>query len=142
MPIEYEIGGEIYQSGDLLVCRGYRLADGRPAVLKILRPETASEEARARFKREFETLSKVSLPGIVKAYGLEDYQGGLMMALEDVGALIGSIIASNCQANDYSVIIENKLIIGEIEFNGHFYLIPSMETISHFIQALNLKYDF
>jgi len=64
------------------------------------------------------------------------------VALENVSALIDSIIASNCQANDYSIIIENRLNLDEIEFKGHFFLIPSMETISHFIHALNLKYDF
>lgn len=64
------------------------------------------------------------------------------VALENVSALIDSIIASNCQVNDYSVIIENKLILGELEFSGHFFLIPSMETIAQFIHALNLKYDF
>ena len=64
------------------------------------------------------------------------------VALENVSALIDSIIASNCQANDYSVIIENKLFIGELEFKGYLFLIPSMETIAHFIHALNLKYGF
>jgi chemotaxis protein CheC len=64
------------------------------------------------------------------------------VALENVCALIDSIIASNCQTNDYSIIIENKLILDELEFKSHFFLIPSMETITHFIHALNLKYDF
>ncbi len=64
------------------------------------------------------------------------------VALENVSALIDSIIASNCEANDYSIIIENRLNLDEIEFHGHFFLIPSMETIAHFIHALNLKYDF
>ena len=64
------------------------------------------------------------------------------VALENVSALIDSIIASNCEANNYSIIIENRLNLDEIEFKGHFFLIPSMETISHFIHALNLKYDF
>ncbi len=83
--IKYEIGEKICESGGTFVCRGHRLAGGKPAVLKILRPEAASEEAKARFRREFGTLSKIGLPGAVKAYGLEDYQGGLMMALEDIG---------------------------------------------------------
>jgi chemotaxis protein CheC len=64
------------------------------------------------------------------------------VALENVSALIDSIIASNCEGNNYSIIIENKLNLDELEFNGHFFLIPSMETIAHFIHALNLKYDF
>lgn len=64
------------------------------------------------------------------------------VALENVSALIDSIIASNCEGNNYSIIIENKLNFDELEFNGHFFLIPSMETIAHFIHALNLKYDF
>ncbi len=64
------------------------------------------------------------------------------VALENVSALIDSIIASNCEGNNYSIIIENKLNLDELEFKGHFFLIPSMETIAHFIHALNLKYDF
>jgi len=64
------------------------------------------------------------------------------VALENVSALIDSIIASNCEGNNYSIIIENRLNLDEIEFKGHFFLIPSMETITHFIHALNLKYDF
>ena len=64
------------------------------------------------------------------------------VALENVSALIDNIIASNCEGNNYSIIIENKLNLDELEFKGHFFLIPSMETIAHFIHALNLKYDF
>ena len=82
----YKIGEKLYENGRTLICRGDHPSKRKTAVLKILKPEAATKENVARFKREFEVISRINLPGVVKAYGLEDYQGGLVMVLEDIGA--------------------------------------------------------
>ncbi|HEX9005804.1 MAG TPA: protein kinase, partial [Bacteroidota bacterium] len=83
--VNYEITAKLYESACTLVWRGRRIADGEPVVLKILKPEAATEEALASFRREFGIVSKVALPGVVRAYGLEEYRGSPMMVLEDMG---------------------------------------------------------
>jgi len=83
----YKIGEKLYENGRTLICRGHHLSKRETAVLKILKPGAATKEGMARFRREFELISRINLPGVVRAYGLEDYQGGLIMALEDIGGL-------------------------------------------------------
>ncbi len=83
--LEFETGETLYESGRTLVCRGRRLADGLPVVLKVLKPEASNPRELARARREFEILSELGLPSVVKAYGLEEHRRGLVMVQEDVG---------------------------------------------------------
>lgn len=54
-------------------------------ILKVLRPEAATEDGLARIRNEFNILSGLNLPGVIKAYRLEPYESSLVMVLEDIG---------------------------------------------------------
>ncbi|HWT80138.1 MAG TPA: serine/threonine-protein kinase PknK, partial [Candidatus Methylomirabilis sp.] len=81
----YEILKNVCERPTILVCRARRLQSGERVILKILRSEAAGKENQDRFRREFGILSKVDIPGVVRAYGLEESSCGLMMVLEDIG---------------------------------------------------------
>ncbi len=38
-----------------------------------------------RFRHEFDIISKLNLPGVVKPVALEEYQGSLIMVMADIG---------------------------------------------------------
>ncbi len=82
---QYKITDRLAEIGSTLVCRGRRTGNGEPVVLKILKTDVATRDEVARFRREFEITSKLNLPGVVKVRGLEEYRGGLMMVMEDIG---------------------------------------------------------
>ena len=82
----YKITEKLYESRSTLVYRGTRLKSGEPVILKILKPEAAAEkEEVTRFRHEFDIISKLNLPGVVKSIALEEYEGGLIMVMTDIG---------------------------------------------------------
>ncbi len=81
----YQILAQIYESASSLVYRGLRHLDGKPVILKILNQEYPTPEARARFRLEYDIICNLNIEGVIRAYGLENYQHSLMMILEDFG---------------------------------------------------------
>ena len=81
----YGITEKIYESSFTVIFRGFRAADNFPLVLKALKPEVATVARTASFKRQFDILSRLSLPGVIKTYGLESFQGSPVILLEDIG---------------------------------------------------------
>ncbi|MES9991516.1 MAG: AAA family ATPase [Candidatus Thiodiazotropha sp.] len=67
------------------VCRGHQAEHKEQVILKRLKPEANTAEVASRFRREYEITSKLNIPGVVKAIGLEEEDGGLMMVMEDIG---------------------------------------------------------
>ena len=82
---EYRITEQLSESSNSQVYRGYRKADDRPVVLKVLNKVYPSPESIAAFKREYEVLRGLNLPGVVKAYTLKKEQQHWFMVLEDFG---------------------------------------------------------
>jgi PAS domain S-box-containing protein len=80
-----EITEKLAESRITLVCRGRRLEQGEPVIVKILKPEANTTEVASRFRHEFEITSELNIPGVVKVIGLEETNGGLMMVMEDIG---------------------------------------------------------
>jgi len=75
----------LYESQQTLVCRGCRLENGEPVVLKILKPEAATAQRRACLQREFDNTARLNVPGVVRTYGLEPYQASWAVTFEDIG---------------------------------------------------------
>jgi PAS domain S-box-containing protein len=71
----------LYASGTLRVSRG-RYKDGETIVRKWLAID-ASPEAHRRLLREYEFLTRIDLPGVIKTFGLEETDGGRALLLED-----------------------------------------------------------
>jgi serine/threonine protein kinase len=79
-------GGAVYRA----------LFQGTPCALKLLRslPAQLAEQARARFEREVQVLSRLSHPVIVRLLAADAVEGALFHATEFVG---GGSLAELCQ---------------------------------------------
>jgi predicted ATPase/class 3 adenylate cyclase len=67
------------------VYRALRLADSRPVIIKVLRQPYPPPAVLARFRREYELLRTLALPGIIETYGLAESEHVWMIFLEDFG---------------------------------------------------------
>jgi serine/threonine protein kinase len=69
----YKIIEKLYENRLTRVYRGTRLTNSEPVILKILRPEAAVQKDEiTRFKHEFDIVTKLNVPGIVKPLGLKE----------------------------------------------------------------------
>lgn len=84
-PVGWEILDTLYESRQTLICRGCRLGSGERVILKILKSEAATAERRAGFQREFDCIARLAVPGAIRTFGLEPYQAGWAMIIEDIG---------------------------------------------------------
>ena len=81
----YRIHETIYESPSTLVYRGQRERDGWAVVIKELRKEYPSPEARLRYRQEYEIARALNLYGVITAYSLEASQHTLAIVFEDFG---------------------------------------------------------
>jgi len=81
----YKIFNNIYESSNSMVYRGTRISDNKPVILKTTNAEYPTPEQLARFRREYEIICRLDIPGIVQAYHLESCKNRLMIVLEDFG---------------------------------------------------------
>ncbi len=82
----YQITEKLYESRSTVVYRGIRLANKKMVVLKIQKPQAAAEKDEVTsFRHEFEIISKLNLPGVVKPIALEEYNDCLLMVMADIG---------------------------------------------------------
>ncbi|MGB8699241.1 MAG: diguanylate cyclase [Thermosynechococcaceae cyanobacterium] len=84
-PVQYRIVNLLSESSNSLVYRANRLIDEQPVILKTLREEYPPPERLAWFKREYDLLASLNLPGVVGAYAFERHQNRLTIILEDFG---------------------------------------------------------
>jgi predicted ATPase/signal transduction histidine kinase/CheY-like chemotaxis protein/tRNA A-37 threonylcarbamoyl transferase component Bud32 len=83
----------LHESNNSIVYRGYdnksdvasaNLRD-RPVILKMLKEPYPSPEILGWFKREYQVIRDLNLPGVIKAYSLEKSEERPVMVLEDFG---------------------------------------------------------
>jgi predicted ATPase/serine phosphatase RsbU (regulator of sigma subunit)/tRNA A-37 threonylcarbamoyl transferase component Bud32 len=79
----YEVQTKLYESSRSIVYRGQD-ANGRTVILKAMRSESPSREEQERYQAEYSILSRLDLPGVVKAYALELDQQRSVLVLEDI----------------------------------------------------------
>jgi predicted ATPase/signal transduction histidine kinase/tRNA A-37 threonylcarbamoyl transferase component Bud32 len=82
----YQLREELYHSARSIVYRARRDSDGVPVVIKVLANEYPPPEQLRRFQREYEILSSLPIPGVIRALGLERYGSRLALVMEDLGA--------------------------------------------------------
>ena len=75
----------VYESEHSLVYRGRRSDDSSPVILKVLKHSYPPPERIAWFKREYELVRSLQLPGVIKAYDLDNDQNRWVILLEDIG---------------------------------------------------------
>jgi len=75
----------IYQSTVTLVYSARRTRDGKQVILKQLRPEIASPDQVAHYRKEFEILQSLDSGQIIKAYDLIEQNNTPILVMEDAG---------------------------------------------------------
>ncbi len=88
----YVITEKIFSGVNSIVYRGYREFDKQRVVIKLLADERPTIEEIARFKHEYELLQSLNGEGAVNVYGMERYQNGLALIMEDFGQPLKQIL--------------------------------------------------
>ena len=115
--LSYQILSQIYESANSIVYRGIRKEDNRPVILKFLKEDYPTPEEIFRCKQEYTITHRLSLEGVVKAYGLEKYQNTLTIIFEDFGGESLKILMNNkafALKEFLSLAIKISEILGEI----------------------------
>ena len=91
----YQILAQIYESSNSIVYRGIREEDNQAVILKFLQEDYPTPAEILRCKQEYEITHKLSIEGVVRAYGLEKYQNTLVIIFEDFGGQSLKILMNN-----------------------------------------------
>lgn len=78
----FQIGEQIFSSERTQIHRGEKLSDHSKVVIKRANTPYPSHFDLSRLKHEYELLSRLKLPGVLKAHSLEKYHNGLALILE------------------------------------------------------------
>ncbi|MBD2412760.1 serine/threonine protein kinase [Nostoc calcicola FACHB-389] len=105
---QYKIIEKISDGLDTVVYRAQELSNERMVILKILKSEYANLEYVTEFKHEYEIAKSLDLPGVIKAYSLENYQNSIALVLEDIG---GQNLKQFINNNKFNIIDCLKLAI-------------------------------
>ena len=82
---DYQIVRQIYESANSFIYRGIRTSDRTLVILKVFKEDYPTPEVITHYRQEFEFVRSLDVPGVIKAYELQPYPGGLAMVLEDFG---------------------------------------------------------
>lgn len=116
----YAIAEMLYESSKTLVCRGRRLQDNKPVVIKLLRDTHPSLRELALFRKQYSLMQALNLPGVVRAYSLESYENGLALVMEDFGAIsLRDYCKTHALSLDefFAIAIQTAQILGELHQN-------------------------
>ncbi len=131
----YRISKKLAESSNSRVYRGYRKANDRPVVLKVFNKVYPTPESIAAFRREYEVLRSLNLPGVVKAYDLKKEQHYWFMVLEDFG---GDSLAHLGIAGNLELVEFLKLAIAITKALGS---IHAAQIIHKDINPANIVYN-
>jgi PAS domain S-box-containing protein len=95
---DHEITEEVCATAFSTLYRARSRIDGAPLLIKALNQDAVTPLALARFKREYETLHKLAIQGVVKPRALLAADNRLAMVMEDVEGL--PLSASLAQRSD------------------------------------------
>ncbi|MCS6813335.1 MAG: AAA family ATPase, partial [Cyanobacteria bacterium] len=79
----YQLLDCLHNSNRSAVYRGIRDVDGRSVVLKWIKVQSTTQ--LDRYRQEYGLLRALNLGGVIQAYDVFTYQGGLVTILEDIG---------------------------------------------------------
>ncbi len=92
---KYSVTSIIRDTPLSILYRGHATVDGTPVVIKAMRAEYPTEVELARLRHEYRVIKSLSLPGVVRSFGIEQTGNSLALVLEDVGdRSLDSVIAS------------------------------------------------
>src|SRR6185503_7192036 len=98
MPVilsNYNIIEQVYQGNNTIIYRGERTSDGMPVMIKALRSDYPTPRQLASLRHEYEMIKNLDLPGVVKTYGMEQWENRPALILEDLdGQPLSTLIAA------------------------------------------------
>ncbi|MEH1884971.1 trifunctional serine/threonine-protein kinase/ATP-binding protein/sensor histidine kinase [Nostoc sp.] len=83
----YHVSEELYNGSRTLVYRGYREADQKPVVIKLLKNPYPSFTELVQFRNQYTIAKNLNSPLIIQTYSLEPYQNGYALVMEDFGGI-------------------------------------------------------
>jgi predicted ATPase/GAF domain-containing protein len=81
----YQTKAELYESEQSLIFRAIRESDDLPVIFKVLKDVHPPPERIARFKREYQLVKALNLPGVVSVYDFSYAEGHWLFIQEDFG---------------------------------------------------------
>ncbi|MEH1938843.1 MAG: AAA family ATPase [Nostoc sp.] len=78
---------EIYNGSRTLVYRGFREADHKSVVIKLLKNPYPSFSELVQFRNQYTITKNLNSPLIIQTYSLESYQNGYALVMEDFGGI-------------------------------------------------------
>ncbi|MBN3909998.1 MAG: protein kinase, partial [Nostoc sp. NMS1] len=83
----YQVSEELYNGSRTLVYRGYREADHKPVVIKVLKNPYPAFSELVQFRNQYTIAKNLNSPLIIQTYSLESYQNGYVLVMEDFGGI-------------------------------------------------------
>ncbi|MBV9792215.1 MAG: serine/threonine-protein kinase PknK, partial [Chloroflexi bacterium] len=96
----YTIFEQVHVGVASLVYRATRNSDGKPVVLKLLNNDYPSPAELVKFRRQYDIVKDIKLPGVVQVYALEHCNNTLALIMEDFG---GSSLKHTPGANSFDI---------------------------------------
>ncbi len=114
----FQLSEKVYESETTLIYRGIREGDHVPVIVKALRADYPTREELERFDYEYRVAENLDLPGVVKAYSLENTGHSNAIVMEDFGAVaLDAYLNSN--AIDLTGFLEIALAVTDIVGDIH-----------------------
>ena len=83
----YQIVETVYSGSRTLVYRAIRTTDQLPVVIKLLKNDYPTFSELVQFRNQYTITKNLNSPLIVQTYGLESYQNGYALVMEDFGGI-------------------------------------------------------
>lgn len=103
------------------VIRAERARDGRPVVLKTVRPGHADARSAELLRHEYELLRRLDVPGVVRPLGLSTSAGVPVLELEDAGPSdLAARLAGRPLSLDefFALALDMVAVVGEVHGRG------------------------
>ncbi|MBD1937297.1 AAA family ATPase [Microcoleus sp. FACHB-68] len=83
----YQILKTIHEGANTVIYRGRKESDNSSAIIKTLKAEYPTIEEITRLRHEYKIIQPLSIEGVIKTYGLQNYQHSYALILEDFAGL-------------------------------------------------------
>ncbi|MBU3916500.1 serine/threonine protein kinase, partial [bacterium] len=83
----YSFSEKVFESGSTVVYRGTKHENNLPVIAKIIRSEYPHPDELERFVYGYQIVKEFNLPGMIKAYDLENVGHRKAFIMEDIGAI-------------------------------------------------------
>ncbi len=82
--LNYTLREQIHQGANAVLYRGTRDSDGLSVVIKLASSQYPGAQELARLRHEHSILRELDMPSVVKTYGIETFDRGVALILQDI----------------------------------------------------------